>query len=123
MIAPNRAAARHFTLAGRFVATAALVLSLLPSPSLAAATVIDWFKGAVQATDAPCGEMTFTNMRDRGVYALWVRGAASGTCSFQSEGLTFVLPPNYGPTTAQTKTFFSFARIGDEVVVAWTPGY
>jgi hypothetical protein len=123
MSASNRATARHFTLTRRLVPVVALALSLIPSLSHAAPTVIDWSKGYVQASDANCGEMTFTHMRDHSVYTLWIRGAVSGTCSFQADGLTFLLPQNYGATTAQTKTLFSFARIGNEVIVAWTPGY
>ena len=123
MNALDRALARHFILLGRLAALVALSLSLTFSPSRAASTLIDWSKDYVQTTDAPCGEMAFTHMHDHGTYMLWVRGMESGTCSFRAEGLTFLYPPNFGPTTTGGKTMFSFVRLGNEVVVTWTPGY
>jgi len=97
----------------RFAAAAAT-----PAP-----TVIDWSKGYAQATDASCGEMTFTHMRAGGSYSLWVRGRQSGTCSFHADGLRFHYPSNYGPTNQGSQTVYSFIRVGRDVVVAWQTGY
>lgn len=106
----------------------ALGCAILGGVSVNAADVdlahtIDWSMKAVQATDASCGTFTFKNMKDAEGYLLWVKGPASGTCSFQAEGLTFFYPPNHGATDAESRTVYSFTRIGHEVVVTWTRGY
>jgi hypothetical protein len=96
----------------------------LTSPALAAeGTPIDWAKGAAQETAASCGVMRFEHMRDHETYTLWVKGKTAGSCSFRADGLTFHYPSNYGMTTADTTSIFSFARFGSEVLIAWTPGY
>ena len=97
-------------------ATNALAASPVP-------VVIDWSKGDLQDTSASCGDFTFTHMKDRHGYSLYVRGKNSGTCSFQAKGLTFHYPPNHGATQKDTTTVYSFGRFGSDVVVAWSPGY
>ncbi len=94
-----------------------------PARADAPATVIDWAKGDVQDTRASCGAFAFKNLPDRRATSLWVRGTASGTCSFAADGLTFHLPPNFGPTTQATTTLFAFQRIGSDVLVTWINGY
>jgi len=106
----------------RLAAIAFVVLQTSPARA-EAATIIDWSKGDVQATDASCGNITFKNMADRHGYSLWVRGTTSGTCVFESKGLKFHLPSNYGATTRGTSTVYGFGRIGPDVVVTWMPGY
>jgi hypothetical protein len=102
-----------------------LALAAFSSHAARAATdpVIDWSKGDVQAIDANCGGFTFTHMRDHGSYSLWVRGTVLGTCTFHADGVTFLYPPNHGPTTHGTRTLYAFLRVGNEVVVTWQPGY
>lgn len=85
--------------------------------------VIDWSKGDIQDTTADCGAFTFTNIKDRHSYSLYVRGKVSGTCSFHADGLTFRLPENYGATLPGTTTLYSFERFGADVLVSWIPGY
>jgi len=103
-----------------------LVGVLCAQPALAApdaATVIDWSKGPVQATEKGCGLFRFTNLADKAGYTLWVKGTASGTCSFQAEGMTFHLPSNHGSTTAGRTTAYYFTTIGHDVLVSWSPDY
>lgn len=84
---------------------------------------IDWAKGDIQATSASCGDFTFTHMKDRHGYSLYIRGRKSVTCSFHEKGLTFHFPSNHGPTTTGTTTLYGFTRVGADVVVSWMPGY
>jgi hypothetical protein len=110
----------------RVARVAALALSALHASTGRAQvppTVIDWSKGDIQETSANCGTISLKNLADHHGYSLWVRGTASATCHFTADGLTFHIPSNWGATTQGTTTFFSFARLGSDVLITWTPGY
>ena len=106
----------------RITALALLALHAANARAETPPSVIDWSKGDTQDTAAPCGEISFKNLADHHGYSLWVRGTAQGTCSFKADGLTFHLPPNYGPTTPATTTLYAFRRFGSDVLVTWQPG-
>ncbi|MGY8666173.1 hypothetical protein Q3C01_28010 [Bradyrhizobium sp. UFLA05-109] len=93
------------------------------SNNAGSSTAIDWSQGLTQYTSASCGAFTFTNMKDGGVYQLFIEGTTTGTCSFSQSGLTFKMPSNHGATTSGTMTVYSFSRAGSYVFVAWIPSY
>ncbi len=87
------------------------------------AQAIQLSREIAQSTDASCGTIALEGIEDGESYMLWVKGRTSGFCSFQGAGLTFRYPPNYGPTTPDRGTLFSFTRFGAEVLVSWASGY
>ena len=106
-------------------ALAAVLLTLWCATSSAeqSAPRVDWNAGATQAIDGPCGPIPLAGIEDGKSYTLWVKSPASGTCSFNAEGLTFHYPPNYGPTTPGSGALFSFTRFDADVLVSWATGY
>ena len=84
---------------------------------------IDWSVGAIQETDASCGDFLFRNSKPGAMYSLLVKGGKSEICSFQEQGLVFHMPNDFGPTLTGKQTLFSFSHIGNDVYVAWVKPY
>jgi DUF2075 family protein len=98
-------------------------------------TTIDWSRGNTQSVTTNCGsQMTFSNMRDGGVYTLAVTASTtfSGSCTFgqtspdtlsgtAGSGAFYFLPAN--ATASGANAVYSFMRIGTKVYVNWSSGY
>ncbi|UYL09043.1 hypothetical protein B9G69_000445 [Bdellovibrio sp. SKB1291214] len=98
-------------------------------------TTIDWSRGNTQSVTSNCGsQMTFSNMRDGGVYTLAVTASTtfSGSCTFAQtspdtlsgtagSGAFYFLPAN--ATASGANAVYSFMRIGTKVYVNWSSGY
>lgn len=92
-------------------------------------STVDFSTGNTQYTASNCGAFQLNNLKDGGVYSFVVKGATSTTCSFASYGdagvtlLTTHLPPDHGATVTGKHTFYTLSVVGNDVYVAWTPGY
>lgn len=98
-------------------------------------TTIDWSRGNTQTVTTNCGsQMTFSNMRDGGVYTLAVTASTtfSGSCTFgqtspdtlsgtAGSGAFYFLPAN--ATASGANAVYSFMRVGTKVYVNWSSGY
>jgi hypothetical protein len=85
--------------------------------------LVDWSAGNQQQIDTNCGPFIFHNSKDGGIYGLIVKGRLPRTCKFEEKGVIFHMPANFGPTVAGKQTLFSFARVGNDVYVAWIRPY
>ena len=92
-------------------------------------TTIDFLTGNTQFTNANCGAFVFKNLKDGGNYMFVVKGTTAATCTFtgfSDSGTTPVsvhMPPDNGDTTASKHTIYNMSVVGNDVYVAWTPGY
>ncbi|QLY24842.1 hypothetical protein HW988_15620 [Bdellovibrio sp. KM01] len=98
-------------------------------------TTIDWSRGNTQSVTTNCGsQLTFSNMRDGGVYTLAITASTtfSASCTFgqtspdtlsgtAGSGNFYFLPAN--ATASGANAVYSFMRVGTKVYVNWSSGY
>jgi hypothetical protein len=98
-------------------------------------TTIDWSRGNSQYVTTNCGsQLTFSNMRDGGVYTLAITASTtfSASCTFgqtspdtlsgtAGSGNFYFLPAN--ATASGANAVYSFMRVGTKVYVNWSSGY
>jgi trimeric autotransporter adhesin len=88
-------------------------------------TTIDWNNGNAQELNYDCtAQVPMTNMLDGGTYILAITHTTStNMCDFAQAGLTYYYSPGNGPRTVNTRTVYTFQRIGTAVYVSWITGF
>ena len=91
-------------------------------------STIAWNAGNQQSSNRNCGlatDFTFTNLMDGGTYTLVVTDIGTAQCDFAlPAGVTaFFWRPANAVRTANSRTVYTFMRIGTEVYVSWATGF
>ena len=93
------------------------------------AAVVDFSSGNILHSSQSCTHFELHNLSDGGSYMFVVKGGAVATCSFTAYSdngtipLAVHLSPDHGPTTLNKHTIYNIAVSGNDVYIAWAPGF